>query len=76
MQRRTFLRIMIESLLVNNALARALREFLNFCNEQTSFCGKKLKFSEKMPYRHVEQTYEKTPKFVFNGKDAMRAVTK
>ena len=49
MQARTFFRIMLDNLFVNNPLCKALSSLVNFCNEQSVFYRKKLKFSKKMP---------------------------
>ncbi len=67
MQKRTFFRIMMDSLLVNNAIARALSALVNFCNEQSYFSQNKLKFSEKMPltYNKRESVYKN--RFIFDS---------
>ena len=68
MSGRTFLRIMIENLFVNNAICKALSNFINFCNEQSYYNNKKLKFLEKMPLNKLEDNnnyYNK--RFIFNS---------
>ncbi len=67
MQIRTFLRIMINNLFVNNALSKALASLVNFCNEQRYYNRKELKFLKKMPLNNImdKNTYSK--KFIFNS---------
>lgn len=68
MQGRTFFRIMIENLFVNNALCKAVSALVNFCNEQSYYGRKKLKFLKKMPLNNIEQTTAYKNKFVFDAK--------
>ena len=49
MQIRTFVRIMIENLFINNAFCKAIKSLVNFCYEQSYFNNNNLKFLEKMP---------------------------
>ena len=67
MQGRTFFRIMIENLFINNAFCKALFALVNFCKEQTYYNKKELKFLKKMPLNNIEnqKTYEK--RFLFNS---------
>ena len=66
MQGRTFLRIMLDNLFVNNAFCRAISSLINFCNEQNYYYKKELKFLAKMPLNKKEDysTY-KNNKFTF-----------
>ena len=68
MQGRTFFRIMIENLFVNNALCKAVSALVNFCNEQSYYGRKKLKFLKKMPLNNIEQRTSYNSKFVFDTK--------
>ena len=40
----------------NNAMIKTIVSFVNFCNEQTGFCYKKLKFSKNMPLNKTDNT--------------------
>ena len=68
MRGRTFFRIMIDNLFINNTLCKTISAFINFCNEQNVYKQNKLKFSEKMPLNNVEQTNNYSTKFIFNTK--------
>ncbi len=70
MQGRTFLRIMLDSLFINNAFCKALAKVVKFCNEQSPFFKEKLKFSQKMPFTKTEQKNNYKTKFIFDGKQA------
>ena len=67
MQGRTFLRIMLDNLFVNNALCKSIVALVNFCNEQSYFAKKELKFLKKMPLTKIKEdsTYKKP--FIFNN---------
>ena len=65
MRGRTFVRMMIDNLFVNNAICKALSSLVNFCNEQAFFNKGKLKFSKKMPLNIVEQESNYKTKFIF-----------
>lgn len=67
MRGRTFFRIMIESLFVNNALCKALSALVNFCNEQSYYSRKELKFLNKMPLNKVKQDSVYKNRFIFNS---------
>lgn len=67
MQHRTFFRIMMDNLFVNNALCKALSALINFCNEQSYFSQKRLKFLEKMPLTNKEQDSVYKTRFIFNS---------
>ena len=68
MQGRTFLRIMLDSLFVNNPVCKALAYLVNFCNEQSYFYKKDLKFSKKMPLHEIETENSYKTKFIFKSK--------
>lgn len=67
MRGRTFFRIMIDNLFVNNAFCKALTSLVNFCNEQSYFERKELKFLKKMPLNKLkEEHYAYKNRFIFN----------
>ena len=66
MRGRTFLRIMIDNLFINNAFCKAISALVNFCNEWTNSHTKKLKFLKKMPLNNIEQDSNYNKKFLFN----------
>ena len=68
MRGRTFFRIMIDNLFVNNALCKALSALVNFCNEQSYYGQKKLKFLKKMPLNNIHQDSVYKNRFIFNSK--------
>lgn len=67
MKHRTFFRIMLDNLFVNNALCKALQSLVNFCNEQSYFSQKELKFLEKMPLTRTEQDSVYKNRFIFEN---------
>ena len=67
MQGRTFFRIMIDNLFVNNALCKSIVALVNFCNEQSYFAKKELKFLKKMPLTKTEQDSSNKNRFIFNS---------
>ena len=67
MQGRTFLRIMLDNLFVNNALCKAISALVNFCNEQSYYSRKELKFLNKMPLNKIEQDSVYQKRFIFNS---------
>ena len=67
MQVRTFLRIMIDNLFVNNTVCKALTSLVNFCNEQSYFNKRELKFLKKMPLNKVEKQNTYKTKFIFKS---------
>ena len=67
MRGRTFFRIMIDNLFINNALCKALSALVNFCNEQSYYGRKKLKFIEKMPLNNIQQDSVYKNRFIFNS---------
>lgn len=64
---RTFFRIMIDNLFVNNALCKTLSAVVNFCNEQSYYNQKKLKFLKKMPLHKEEQKNVYKNRFIFTS---------
>ncbi len=58
---------MIDNLFVNNALCKALSALINFCNEQSYFYQKRLKFLEKMPLQYKEQDSVYKTRFIFHS---------
>ena len=69
MQGRTFLRIMVDNLFVNNALSKAIINLVNFCNEFNSLVPKKLKFSQKRPLNNITNDSYYKNRFIFNKKE-------
>ena len=65
MQGRTFLRIMLDNLFVNNVLCKTISALVNFCNEQQNLSTKKLKFLKKMPLTKVEKDSVYQKKYLF-----------
>ncbi len=67
MRGRTFFRIMIDNLFVNNAFSKALSALVNFCNEQSYYGRQKLKFLKKMPLNKIQQDSTYKNRFIFNS---------
>lgn len=67
MHGRTFFRIMIDTLFVNNPVGKALSYLVNFCNNYAFYNRKKLKFLQKMPLGNKETLYSYNKKFIFNS---------
>ena len=68
MRGRTFLRIMLDNIFINNTICKTIHALVNFCNEQNLFDKKELKFSKKMPLNDLEQTYTyNNSKFIFTS---------
>lgn len=65
MQGRTFLRIMFDNLFVNNILSKAVSAFVNFCNEQSYYNQKELKFLKKMPLNNIKNSNSYHKRYVF-----------
>ena len=68
MQGRTFFRIMINNLFVDNAICKALSALVNFCKEQSYYNRKELKFLKKMPLIKSEDDFKYEKRFIFNNK--------
>lgn len=71
MRGRTFFRIMIDNLFVNNAFCKALVALVNFCNEQSFFSQKDLKFLKKMPLNTKEQDSVYKNRFIFDSSQSI-----
>ena len=67
MRGRTFFRIMLDNLFVNNAICKAIIALVNFCNEQSYYGQKELKFLKKMPLNKIEQDSVYDKRFIFNS---------
>lgn len=76
MQGLTFFRIMLDTLFVKNPLCKAIVSIVKFCNEQSVFGRKTLKFSSKMPFTKTEQTYNYKTRFIFDCKQATEVGSK
>ena len=76
MQGRTFFRIMLD-IFLNNALVKAISNFVNFCNEIRYYNHKELKFLKKMPINNnvVKEEYYKN-RFIFNSITGNRTSSK
>ena len=65
MQGRTFFRIMLD-IFLNNALVKAISNFVNFCNEIRYYNHKELKFLKKMPINNVAKDEYYKNRFILN----------
>ena len=66
MQGRTFFRIMIDNLFINNAISKTILALVKFCNEYSFYSKKELKFLQKMPLKKIEQKNKYDNRFIFN----------
>ncbi len=67
MRGRTFFRIMLDNLFLNNAFCKAIFALVNFCNEQSYYGRKELKFLKKMPLNKIkEENSVYKNRFIFN----------
>ena len=76
MQKRTFIRIMIENLFINNAISKTIAALIKFCNEQSYYGKKELKFLQKMPLNRTEQVKKYDERFLFNSNPKIGANSK
>ena len=76
MQGRTFFRIMIDNLFINNAIAKTIVALVKFCNEQSYYGRKELKFLQKMPLNKTRQKYNHDSRFLFNSNPKIGANSK
>ena len=76
MQGRTFFRIMIDNLFVNNPFCKAVTVFVNLCNNAIFYNKKSLKFYGKMPLYKKEQELNYKKRFVFDSSRAYGVNTK
>ena len=67
MRGRTFLRIMLDHLFINNVFSKTINALVNFCNEQGLITQKKLKFSQKMTLNNIEKNSVYQKKFLFTN---------
>ena len=67
MQGRTFFRIMIDNLFVNNAIGKTIFALVKFCNEQSFYGKKELKFLQKMPLNKTIEKNKYDNRFLFNS---------
>ena len=67
MQHRTFFRIMMDNLLLSNPIGRTIVAFVNFCNEQSYFGEKKLKFFSNVPLSNNVKNSSVHAKFIFDS---------
>ena len=76
MQGRTFFRIMIDNLFINNAIGKTILALVKFCNEQSYYSKKELKFLQKMPLNRTEQIKKYDERFLFNSNPKIGANSK
>lgn len=57
---------MMENLFVNNAFCRTISALVNFCNEQSYYGQKELKFLKKMPLTKLKTDKSYQTRFIFN----------
>lgn len=63
--KRTFFRIMIDSLFVNNPIFKAIATFINLCNNSVVSNCDNLKFSKNIPLNKKEAESSIDRRFVF-----------
>ena len=76
MQKRTFLRIMMDILFVNNPISRTVLSVVNFCKEYNDFRYKNLKFSKTLPLYMTEKDVKHKNIFIFDSSKAIGANSK
>ena len=67
MRGRTFFRIMIDNLFINNTLAKSISALVKFCNEQSLYGIKNLKFFQNLPLKKLEQPKKYNKRFIFSS---------
>lgn len=67
MQGRTFFRIMVDNLFVNNPIVKAISTLMKFCNNSVMYDKKNLKFLKKVPLNNTEPVLKYNKKFVFDS---------
>lgn len=67
MQGRTFYRVMLDKLFVDNIFCKTLSSFINFCKEQGGYTPQELKFLKNVPLikKEVHNTYKN--RFIFDS---------
>ena len=66
MQGRTFFRIMIDNLFVNNAFCKAVVTLVNLCNNSVIYNKRKLKFLKNLPLYNKETNIDYSSRYIFN----------
>lgn len=66
MQKRTFVRIMFDSIF-NNPVVRAVQTLVNFCNNSSFYNKSELKFLKNMPLNYKEKEPVYKNKFIFDA---------
>mgnify|MGYP006955110477 FL=1 len=61
---------------LNNALVKAISNFVNFCNEIRYYNRKELKFLKKMPINNVAKDEYYKNRFIFNSITGNRTSSK
>ncbi|MBR2430740.1 hypothetical protein IKB17_04700 [bacterium] len=67
MQIRTFLRIMVDNLFINNPFCKAVIALVNFCKEQGLIGSSELKILKNMPLKKLEEEKVYQKKFIFKN---------
>ena len=67
MHNRTFLRILLDNIFLNNPLSRAVISLVNFCKECNGNPVPELKFLENMPLKRKEPVNNYKNRFVFDS---------
>ena len=67
MQGRTFFRILIDNLFVNNPVCKAVFTLVNFCNNSMLYNKKNLKFLKKMPLNKTRSELSYKNRFIFES---------
>ena len=75
MQKRTFLRTMLD-ILLENPVAKALSAFVKFCYEQRYYNYERLKFFENVPITKMVKENKYQNKFIFTGSAQYKIGTK
>ena len=65
MQKRTFLRTMLD-ILFNNTFTKSVKYFVNFCYEQRLYAGHGLKFLKNMPINSIIEEERYSNKLLFS----------
>lgn len=57
---------MFDNLFINNVFTKSIMALVNFCNEQSYYNRKELKFFKKMPLNKLDSSNKYKTKFIFN----------
>ena len=59
---------MVDILFLNNPLCKTIVALVNFCNEQSYFNQKELKFLKKMPLNNIKKNNYANNRYIFASK--------